>query len=38
LHLQGYDHLTDRQAQKMEHLEIQIMQKLGYNNPYQNME
>ena len=38
LHLQGFDHLTDKQAQKMEHLEIQIMKKLGYDNPYQNME
>ena len=38
LHLQGFDHLTDKQAQKMEHLEIQIMKKLGYANPYQNME
>ena len=34
LHLQGYDHLTDKQAKKMEHLETKIMQKLGYPDPY----
>ena len=34
LHLQKYDHLTDRQANKMEKLETKIMQKLGYPDPY----
>ena len=34
LHLQKYDHLTDRQAKKMESLETKIMQKLGYSDPY----
>ena len=34
LHLQGYDHLTDKQAEKMEKLEIKLLQKLGYKNPY----
>ena len=34
LHLLGEDHLTDRQAQKMESKEIEIMKKLGYENPY----
>ena len=34
LHLQGYDHLTEKQAQKMETLETKIMQKLGYEDPY----
>ena len=34
LHLQGYDHLTDTQANKMEKLETKIMQKLGYSDPY----
>ena len=34
LHLQGYDHLTDKQAQKMERLETKLMKKLGYPNPY----
>lgn len=35
LHLQGYDHLTDKQANKMEKKEIQLLKKLGYPNPYQ---
>lgn len=34
LHLMGYDHITDDQAAVMEPLEIQIMKKLGYKNPY----
>ena len=34
LHLQKYDHLTNRQAEKMEKLETKIMQKLGYPDPY----
>ena len=34
LHLQGYDHLTDKQAEKMEELETKIMKKLGYPAPY----
>ena len=34
LHLQGYDHLNEKQAQKMESLETKIMQKLGYPDPY----
>ena len=34
LHLQKYDHLTEKQALKMERLETKIMQKLGYPNPY----
>ena len=38
LHLQGYDHLTAKQAKPMETLEIKIMKKLGYGNPYQNVE
>ena len=35
LHLQGYDHLTDKQADKMEAQEIKFLKKLGYKNPYQ---
>lgn len=35
LHLLGYDHETDQDADKMEGLEIQIMQQLGYANPYE---
>ena len=35
LHLQGYDHLNDKQANKMENLEIKLLKKMGYSNPYQ---
>jgi probable rRNA maturation factor len=34
LHAQGHDHEMDRDAKKMEALEIQILQKLGFANPY----
>ena len=34
LHLHGYDHETDPQAELMEGLEISILAKLGYANPY----
>ncbi|MHB8165562.1 MAG: rRNA maturation RNase YbeY [Sulfuricella sp.] len=34
LHLQGYDHESDEQARQMEALEIQIVTKLGYADPY----
>jgi len=34
LHLFGYDHIGDSDAQIMEDLECQIMQNLGYANPY----
>ena len=34
LHLHGYDHETDPQAELMEAIEIQIVTKLGYANPY----
>ena len=35
LHLQGYDHIDEDDAEEMEALEIEIMQSLGYENPYQ---
>jgi probable rRNA maturation factor len=35
LHLQGYDHIDDRDADEMEALEIKILHALGYENPYQ---
>jgi probable rRNA maturation factor len=38
LHMQGYDHEKNRDATKMETLEIDMMQKLGYTNPYQENE
>ena len=34
LHLHGYDHETDAQAELMEGLETAIMRKLGYADPY----
>jgi probable rRNA maturation factor len=34
LHLNGYDHLNDDEAETMEALEITILKKLGYQNPY----
>lgn len=34
LHLQGYDHLEDTEAQVMESLEIKILEKLNIKNPY----
>jgi probable rRNA maturation factor len=34
LHAQGFDHEANRDAKKMELLEIQILQKLGFANPY----
>ena len=34
LHAQGHDHEVSRDAKKMESLEIQILEKLGFANPY----
>ena len=34
LHLQGYDHETDDEAQTMEAVESHIVKKLGYPDPY----
>jgi probable rRNA maturation factor len=34
LHLQGYDHLNDDDAEQMESLEIKILKQMGYQNPY----
>lgn len=34
LHLIGYDHTHDKQAENMEKLEIKILRKLGISNPY----
>ena len=34
LHLQGYDHIDDKEARVMENKEIKILKKLGYKNPY----
>jgi len=38
LHLLGYDHLDETQAQVMENLEIGILHHLGYPNPYDTIE
>ena len=38
LHLQGYDHLVEEEADAMEALEIKLLQQLGFDNPYGNDE
>ncbi|MBS4096413.1 MAG: rRNA maturation RNase YbeY [Sulfuricella sp.] len=37
LHLQGYDHESDDEAEEMEARETQIVTKLGYPDPYRVM-
>jgi probable rRNA maturation factor len=34
LHLHGYDHEVDAQADLMEAMEVAVMKKLGFANPY----
>lgn len=34
LHLLGFQHETDEEAEEMETLECRIMKQLGYDNPY----
>lgn len=34
LHLLGYDHIEDDEAEEMENLETEIMQSLGFEDPY----
>lgn len=34
LHLQGFDHLDEQQAEEMESLEIEILEGLGFDSPY----
>jgi probable rRNA maturation factor len=36
LHLLGYDHIDDNDAEAMESLETQLLSQLGYPNPYHN--
>lgn len=38
LHLLGYDHLTDADANVMESKEIQILSQLGYSDPYREID
>ena len=35
LHILGYDHIDDEDAEEMESLEIKILEKLGISNPYE---
>ena len=35
LHLLGYDHIEDSEAEQMEALEIQLLASMEYPNPYQ---
>ena len=34
LHLLGFDHMQDGDAEEMESLEIKVLQSLGFDNPY----
>jgi probable rRNA maturation factor len=34
LHLLGYDHERPRQARQMETIEVQILENMGFSNPY----
>lgn len=36
LHLQGYDHIDDPDAEEMEQLERNILKQLGFPDPYEN--
>lgn len=38
LHAQGYDHMNDEEAEEMEALEIEFLEKLGFANPYAEQE
>ena len=38
LHLLGYDHIDDEQAEEMENKEIALLQKLNIHNPYQQVD
>ena len=37
LHLQGYDHVQNDEAENMEQLEISILDQLGFANPYESI-
>jgi|SRR5690554_5942196 len=36
LHLLGYDHINDAEAEEMEQLETRILQRLGFPAPYES--
>lgn len=38
LHLQGYDHIEPDDADQMESLEVQLLAKLGYPDPYRSID
>jgi len=38
LHLLGYDHIDDAEAEEMEGLEIAILERLAFSNPYDSAE
>ena len=38
LHLLGYDHIDDEEAEEMEGLERQLLAELGYPDPYRDDE
>ncbi len=38
LHLRGFDHVEEAEAEEMEAIEIKILQDLGYPNPYELLE
>ncbi len=35
LHLRGHDHVTRKQAARMERAEIRILERIGLGNPYE---
>lgn len=35
LHLQGFDHIENSEAEEMEKVEINILDQLGFTNPYE---
>jgi probable rRNA maturation factor len=35
LHLLGFDHLTEAEAKEMEGMEVNLLQQMGYANPYE---
>lgn len=37
LHLQGYDHIDDKEANEMEEMEINILETFQISNPYINL-
>lgn len=38
LHLLGYDHIEDDEAEEMESLEVEILESFSIENPYKDME